>query len=764
MKKSISVPLKFTVLYLCILVTLWILFPVQINNATHKFSQFVYKKVYKYSSRSTLSSSGSGDSATQGTVFSGARTRTYSAPRLFQSGSKEDIQRVFRGAESRIVTDSQLLCENWAVITTIFDATTLIHQVAALSNWCLCVVGDKKGPKKFELKKNTTMRAKRIVLLDEAAQYELQYDSLKTTPWNHFGRKNIGFLYAIQHGAKFIYDADDDNDLVGGEIPLRSMLNRDFRLKRGQSTTTVYNPYHDFQSAHEYSHKRVLVWPRGFPLPQVQDFRTTGTLDSPEFVPGRKIAVIQSLANHDPDVDAIYRLTGPLPISFHKNKPPRALPKGMFTPYNAQATIHTREGLWGTFLPMSVHGRVSDIWRSYIVQRLLWDLNLFVSFCSPFVSQYRNAHNYLADFDAEQDLYVKSSALVEHLIQFKFSTEDLMCRMEELFIDLYEHEYLGIEDIVSMQNWIKDVLSIGYTFPPVRSKGVDAFSPIVKKSTSRIVDGRKEAQGKGSGRVAVCVSGEIRSAMLSTEDPRFPRRHTTKKVLPKYSDITNRTTDTVHNLLYKELEDRGFDVFMHIDTKRGKEWEPKPGDPKGCDLFKPKNESNKMFCEVEREPDKGYPAPDPEHHRWKTFYRPTPTGLVGQLYGMLRCNEMRKQYELRTGLIHEYMIRWRPDNYMLEKFPNIDDLDFGTFQSPRVLYPDKKSCCCGNEDWFGIGRTEYMQAYFDRVLLLSTDIYDLEQRWIAEGYARHVLRIKDSAFLTEEESLKICVMPKEKFL
>ena len=30
-------------------------------------------------------------------------------------------------------------------------------------------------------------------------------------PWNHFGRKNVGFLYAILHGAEIIWDFDDDN-------------------------------------------------------------------------------------------------------------------------------------------------------------------------------------------------------------------------------------------------------------------------------------------------------------------------------------------------------------------------------------------------------------------------------------------------------------------------------------------------------------------------------------------------------------------------
>ena len=44
----------------------------------------------------------------------------------------------------------------------------------------------------------------------------------KLLRWNHFGRKNLGFLHAISQGARWVYDTDDDNELqsmVNG-IPL----------------------------------------------------------------------------------------------------------------------------------------------------------------------------------------------------------------------------------------------------------------------------------------------------------------------------------------------------------------------------------------------------------------------------------------------------------------------------------------------------------------------------------------------------------------
>ena len=45
------------------------------------------------------------------------------------------------------------------------------------------------------------------------------------------------------------------------------------------------------------------------------------------------------------------------------------LPPGMYAPTNAQATLHTYKALWAMLLPMTVHGRVSDIWRGYFAER-----------------------------------------------------------------------------------------------------------------------------------------------------------------------------------------------------------------------------------------------------------------------------------------------------------------------------------------------------------------------------------------------------------
>ena len=64
----------------------------------------------------------------------------------------------------------------------------------------------------------------------------------------------------------------------------------------------------------------------------------------------------------DPDVDAIYRMTQPLPFSFNGKNPangnkPVAVPLGHYSPFNAQATLFNYDALWSLLLPCTVHGR-----------------------------------------------------------------------------------------------------------------------------------------------------------------------------------------------------------------------------------------------------------------------------------------------------------------------------------------------------------------------------------------------------------------------
>lgn len=143
---------------------------------------------------------------------------------------------------------------------------------------CFVVVGDRRGPAEYNI---SDVRG-HIVFLDVPSQEELPYASMEHIPWNHFGRKNVGYLYAIQHGAKIIYDTDDDNKLITGQIPQDRFFGVDaqIQLKQTSAIQRAYNPYLDFISANPWTGERVFSWPRGLPLESIRDPISYSALDS----------------------------------------------------------------------------------------------------------------------------------------------------------------------------------------------------------------------------------------------------------------------------------------------------------------------------------------------------------------------------------------------------------------------------------------------------------------------------------------------------
>jgi hypothetical protein len=406
-------------------------------------------------------------SASTGEIFSGRRLRKFPAHKVqFKS---------FKPSKRSPVTckSTDFCCEKWAVVTTIFEASTTIHRQVKLKEWCLVVVFDKKLPPTYNTKWFAGEGNQAVVLLYPDDQMAMKLDFVDRLPWNSFGRKNVGYLYAIAHGAKVIWDFDDDNMLKfwipDAAPPFVPTLDSSIPLDSTVECTEPEN--HNWPTFNPYPHlgaPSLPSWPRGLPLDDIKEIKCSNTTVKNVTINSSRIAVLQSLADYQPDVDAIYRFTMPAPFWFMKinETKPLLVPDGVFTPYNAQATLHFKQGFWGLYLPITVTGRVSDIWRSYIAKRLFWEADLKMGFLpKPLVVQDRNLHNLLGDLEAERDLYMKSKQLVKFLGQWKGNGSTIVEQIEELWIALYEHKYIEYEDVELMQLWLRSLIDIGYEFP-----------------------------------------------------------------------------------------------------------------------------------------------------------------------------------------------------------------------------------------------------------------------------------------------------------
>jgi len=193
------------------------------------------------------------------------------------------------------------------VTTTIFEPTQSVKTfVQNVMDSMLVVVGDLKTPelpwRKYAAQANGT-----VIYLSPDKQRSLPFRSVPLLPWNHFGRKNIGFLYAMKLKAEWVFDFDDDNELRPGtwhrDGLLHHLLNPTLHRKHELLTpsTHLYNPYPDFEPVSGKGNGTAsFLWPRGFPLDYIHDPRTYAQPAFKRGVSATDVHIYQSLANHNP--------------------------------------------------------------------------------------------------------------------------------------------------------------------------------------------------------------------------------------------------------------------------------------------------------------------------------------------------------------------------------------------------------------------------------------------------------------------------------
>jgi hypothetical protein len=328
------------------------------------------------------------------------------------------------------------------VITTIFEptlATRTISERLEGTGGALWLVGDSKGPFSCSLP-NTRF-------FDIHQQRKLGFLLAAPLPEKHYARKNLGYLLAIQAGAPFIVETDDDN------IPLEAFWsgrqpNLTARLVSKKGWCNAYNYFSDSG-----------VWPRGLPLNHV--LSSPGTEELP--MTGVESLILQGLADDNPDVDAIYRMTRPLPLRFDQREP-LALGPGVWCPFNSQNTTFFPEAFPLLYLPSFCTFRMTDIWRSFVAQRCLWAMDSVLSFTSASVRQERNEHNLMRDFEDEIPGYLHNARIAETLEALELrpgrDVETVTANLAACYEALILAGFFPKDEARLLSLWRKDILAL----------------------------------------------------------------------------------------------------------------------------------------------------------------------------------------------------------------------------------------------------------------------------------------------------------------
>uniref|UniRef100_A0A1I7V432 Tubulin tyrosine ligase n=1 Tax=Caenorhabditis tropicalis TaxID=1561998 RepID=A0A1I7V432_9PELO len=338
----------------------------------------------------------------------------------------------------------------WIVVTSISSPTEDVKRLASMKEWNVVVVADTKTP--FDWK------------LDGVHLLSVEY------------QKQLHEYFFLRLGLnQFQYE-----DTVSG---IRYRVNN----KSDESVSNrLFNPYRFFGMDQ--------MWPRGFPLEHIES-HTNGNSKQVSCYKMKRASVQQGLVHHDPDVDAIYRLLNAdsnsgLDVKFNKFAPPITLSVGTYSPWNSQNTLFHKSAFHTLFLPTTVSFRTTDIWRSFISQKILHLSGLTVSFVPTNAVQFRNAHDYLKDFKDEKQVYEDSGKMIQFLHKWKCSNEtsiDLEGCIGQLTQDLVKENLWGEEDADLMGMFLTDLKKMGYEFPElIGDDNTDPYAPSTNEKSREV--------------------------------------------------------------------------------------------------------------------------------------------------------------------------------------------------------------------------------------------------------------------------------------
>lgn len=324
------------------------------------------------------------------------------------------------------------------VITSIFAPTEAVAKIANMADYQLVVAGDKKSPANWQVEG---------VHYLSVADQEAQGFSLSTKlPFNHYGRKMMGYLHAIQAGASVIVDTDDDN------IPYDGWVFPAFEgaFAASPADKGFVNIYKNFTSHH--------IWPRGYPLDLILD-DAHNLKESDLIEVNAKIGMWQGLADSDPDVDAIYRLIDNTEVFFDKRSP-IVLAEGTLCPFNSQNTAVRQELFPLLYLPAYVTFRFTDILRGLVAQPIMWAHGYRLGFTEATVLQVRNPHDYMKDFESEIPCYLHPNHVIAAVTRAIDNSNTVSENLRRAYAELAKENIVTAQEIELLDLWLADVAAL----------------------------------------------------------------------------------------------------------------------------------------------------------------------------------------------------------------------------------------------------------------------------------------------------------------
>jgi hypothetical protein len=270
--------------------------------------------------------------------------------------------------------------------------------------------------------------------LPRQSQYLARFPALANhLPVNSIERRNVGMLLAYQRGADAIITLDDDNLATGYDMVGEHKTGPQQCLVTYASSSGWFNVCSFLKEEND-----IEFYHRGFPPKQ----RWTKPFVTKSFT-NADVVVNAGFWLDDPDIDAVTRLERTIRVIGYKPgwDGTIALAPGTWTPFDCQNTALARKIIPAYFLSPYI-GRHSDIFASYVINRLAEHFGDIIAFGDPLVLHSRHSHNLWSDLDVERKGMQLTDSFCDAL------------RKIQICADTY-HEGFG-QIVVGLANWAHD--------------------------------------------------------------------------------------------------------------------------------------------------------------------------------------------------------------------------------------------------------------------------------------------------------------------
>ena len=329
------------------------------------------------------------------------------------------------------------------IVTTINNVNKNIKKFVRKTKdkkWDFIVIGDKKTPVNFKINYGK--------FYSFLAQKKLNLTFAKVCPSNSYSRKNIGYLLAIQNKNEIIVETDDDNFPYDNFFYNKNLFHK---AKKILNKTWV-NVYDLFLSKKNSN----IIWPRGLPLAHIHSHKIKlGKVLLEKFY------LQQGVCENNPDVDAIYRLANKtININFKKNI--KFNLGNSINTFNSQNTIWFKKIFPLLYLPVTCPMRCTDIWRSLIALKILYNDSVKILYFGTTMTQRRNEHNLMKDFRDEIIMYLHNDEIYQYLdkMKLKKGEEHYLENLIKCYKMLISKKIINKKELFFLNAWVKDIKSI----------------------------------------------------------------------------------------------------------------------------------------------------------------------------------------------------------------------------------------------------------------------------------------------------------------